>query len=208
VDGSYNVMGRAPAGTSVRGWEAGGKTLGLIGVGRIGSRVCRMAQAIGMRVIAHDPHARPIEGMELTDLDDLLARADVVSLNRPTAWGADALLDAARLAQLKPTATVVNTARMALVDEGAVVEAIAAGRLRGYAVDDIIQDRERAHRLLEEGRIVETGHTAWYSQEALDRGLQTWVENVAAFAHGAPENVVALPAPSPAGRARAARRAW
>lgn len=195
------VMGRVPPGTSVRGWELHGKTVGVVGVGRIGSRVARLAAAFGMRVIACDPR-RPVADLEYVDLPTLLSESDVVTLHLPTRWNAPPLIGMAELRRMRPGAVLVNVARADLVDESAVVRAIAAGHLRGYAVDDILRDRVAAARLVEEGRIVETGHTAWYSQEALDRGYEEWVRNVIALAEGAPRNVVRREAAEPA------RTAW
>lgn len=187
------VLGRVPAGTSVRGWELAGKTMGIVGVGRIGRRVARLAQALGMRVLAADPRS-PDEGILTCDLDELLAEAHVVSLHLPHDYAGRPLLRRRELAAMRPGALLLNTSRAALVDEEAVVALVADGHLAGYAVDDRLADRSAAAALVAQGRILETGHTAWYSNEALKRGLETWVDNVVALARGRPRNLVTLAA--------------
>ena len=183
------VLGRVPAGTSVRGWELAGKTIGIVGVGRIGRKVARLAQALGMRVVAADPQ-HPEEGILTCELDELLAEAHVVSLHLPHDYAGRPLLRRPQLAAMRPGALLLNTSRAALVDEEAVVALVADGHLAGYAVDDRLADRSAAAALVAQGRILETGHTAWYSNEALERGLETWVGNMVALARGRPRNLV------------------
>ena len=184
------VMGRVPPGTSARGWQVAGRTLGLVGYGRIGRRVAPVARALGMRVLAADPRYRGGDVAEAWPLPALLATADVVSLHAPAVHGGPPLLGAAEIATLAPGALVLNTSRARLVDERAMVEAVRQRRVAGYAVDDRLADRAAAARLLAEGRIIETGHTAWYSDEALQRGLDAWVDNVIRLATGRPRNLV------------------
>jgi D-3-phosphoglycerate dehydrogenase / 2-oxoglutarate reductase len=124
---------------SYTGNELHGKTLGLVGAGRIGGEVARRARAFGMRVVAFDPflheeRARALE-IELADLDGVLRRADVVSLHVPLTEQTAGLLGAAQLALLKPTAVLVNAARGGVVDEEALYGALVAKRLAGAALD-------------------------------------------------------------------------
>lgn len=178
------VLGRVDGTTSVRGWELCHKTLGLVGLGRIGVRVARLAQAMGMEVIGADGGRLGPPGVRVCEFAEVLAESDVVSLHTSTRWGDGALIGADELARMRPGAHLINATRAGLVDEEAVIDAIVVGQLGGYAVDDRVGDaaRERAARLLCEGRIVETDHTAWYAQEAIDRGVQAWVERIAGLA--------------------------
>jgi phosphoglycerate dehydrogenase-like enzyme len=188
------VRGRVPAGTSVLGWELCGRTIGIIGLGRIGSRVAELARVFGMRVLGHDPK-RQADGIPNVSMEELLASSDVVSLHFPALWQGDAVIGVNELAAMKPLATLINVSRCALVDPEAVVSAIDAGTLRGYAVDDIFpigDSDERAKRQIAEGRIVQTGHTAWYSQEVIQRGYDTWIDNLVGFSTGEPQNLVRL----------------
>lgn len=188
------VLGRVPAVTSVRGFELAGKTIGIVGVGRIGGRVACLAEAFGMHVVAADPHLPRRGRLARHGLQELLAASDVVSLHLPRRHGEGPLLGADELDAMKPYSLLLNVSRAALVDEAAVVAALESGRLAGYALDDRLTARDQAEHLIAQGRIVESGHTAWYSDEALARGLDDWVENIVALVRGRARNVVTCPA--------------
>ncbi len=116
-----------------------GKTLGLLGIGNIGAEVLRLARPFGMRHIAHDPYAdaRVVEelGVQRVALDELFTTADVLSLNTPLNEETYHIVDAARLASMKPTAYLINTARGPVVDEQALIEALRDGRIAGAGLD-------------------------------------------------------------------------
>ncbi len=112
-----------------------GRTLGIIGCGRIGARVAAVAKALGMRVIAHSRHAVPAEVAENCDLPTLLATADVISLHCPATPETRHLLDASAFAAMKPGAMVINTARGAVIDHEAMAEALLSGKLAGVGLD-------------------------------------------------------------------------
>jgi D-3-phosphoglycerate dehydrogenase len=154
-------------------FELSGRTLGLIGFGRIARRVASFGQAFGMRLTAFSRHASEAEMVNANvtpavSLDALCASADVVSLHTmPTG---EALFDAARLARLKPGALLVNTARGALIDESALAQALRSGRLAGagldvYAVEPPAPDSP----LLSAPNLVLTPHIGGSAREALDR---------------------------------------
>lgn len=121
------------------GTELRGKTMGLVGLGRIGAHVSGIAQAFGMKVLAFDPFLSPERArkmrVELVPLDPLLRVSDVVSLHAPMTDETRHLLDRERLAMMKPTAVIVNAARGGLIDAEALVEAVESGRLAGAALD-------------------------------------------------------------------------
>lgn len=118
------------------GAELDGRTLGVVGYGAIGRRVARQALGFGMQVLACDPAApTPEAGVTMTSLDDLLARADVVSLHARLTGDTARLIDARALARMKPGAYLVNTARGELIDEGALAAALRRGALAGAALD-------------------------------------------------------------------------
>lgn len=128
------------------GREIGGKTLGLVGFGGIGRLTARLAQALGMHVLAHDPLVAPDDALWARhdvaprDIDALLAEADVVSLHVPLTDATRGLMDPARIARMKPGAVLINTARGGTVNEPALADALREGRLAGAALD--VFDRE------------------------------------------------------------------
>jgi D-3-phosphoglycerate dehydrogenase / 2-oxoglutarate reductase len=148
------------------------QTLGLIGYGRIGQLVARKAQAFGMRVIVHDPYIEPAalrdDGCEPSELDALVASADVVSLHCPLTPATANVIDAARLAQMRPHAWLVNTSRGGLVDLDALLAALDAGTIAGAAVDVLPDEPVPAnHPAVTHPKLVLTPHVAWFSSDAV-----------------------------------------
>lgn len=146
-----------------RGMELAGRILAIVGYGAIGSKVARVAIALGMRVHVYDPYVDaatlPPEIIQATDLDDLLAQADVVSLHCPLTPLTRNLLDAVRLARLKSGVLVINTARGEIIDNDAMVAAIESGHIRGYAADTYAPEPPDAnHPLLKLERAIFTPH--------------------------------------------------
>ncbi len=126
---------RAGTWASLEGMQLHGKTLGIIGFGGIGAEVARIAKGIGMQVIAWNRTPRPDAGVPMVDIDTLLAQSDVVSLNLTLGDETRGFLDAKRIARMKPGAILVNTARGALVDEAALLDALRSGHIRHAGLD-------------------------------------------------------------------------
>jgi glycerate dehydrogenase len=175
--------------------ELDGLTLGLVGFGRIGQAVAQCALAFGMKVLAHDPAApppHPPPGVTWADLETVFRESDVVSLHCPLTAGNRGLVNAARLALMKPTAFLLNTARGPLVDEAALAAALNAGRLAGAGLDVLAVEPPRPDNpLLTARNCLITPHLAWATRAARERLLQVAVANLAAFLAGRPANVVA-----------------
>lgn len=133
--------GKWPRTRLSEGRETAGRTLGLVGFGGIGRLTAKLAQALGMRVVAYDPllpadaPAWTESGVERRELDDLLGEADAVSLHVPLTAQTRGLIDAARIGCMKAEAVLINTARGGIVDEPALAEALRTGRLAGAAMD-------------------------------------------------------------------------
>jgi phosphoglycerate dehydrogenase-like enzyme len=178
------ARGDLPTTMSLRGWELRGKRLGVIGHGRIGARIAQLAQAFGMNVAYCDP-APAVDPGALPRLAfaDLLAQSHVVVLACPRQRGASAPIDADALARMPRGAWLVNPARSTLVDPAALLDAVRDRRLAGYAVDDRVFTAQDLVGI-ESGRILQTGHTAWYSDEAVARGMQAWTDALVALARG------------------------
>jgi D-3-phosphoglycerate dehydrogenase len=118
-----------------KGFELFGKTLGLIGIGRIGTELAKRAKAMGMDVIAYDPFVKTHEIAKLTDLDEVLVKSDFVSLHLPKTEQSKHMLGKDQFAKMKPTAVLVNCARGGVVEENALYEALSAGKLKAAALD-------------------------------------------------------------------------
>lgn len=182
-----------------QGFELRGKTLGIVGLGRIGAHVATVARGLGMRLVAHDPfvtEARAQEvGAELLALDDLLARADVVTLHLPLTTDTRHLIDRRRLSLMKKTAVLVNTARGGLVDEAALLDALKAGRLAGAAVDVFETEPLPADSPLRTlDRVILTPHLAASTAEAQERvGLEISRSVRDALLHGDLTTAVNVP---------------
>jgi phosphoglycerate dehydrogenase-like enzyme len=183
---------------SLRGIELSGRTLGVIGVGRIGRRVARLARSLGMRVVATDIDPLAVlraraSGIRTGELAWVLARSDAVAVCASHRFGAGPLLGASDLVLMRKDALLVNVARAGLVDTDAAITAVRAGRLRGYAVDDTVVDPARDGDLLAEGRVLQTGHSAWWRDEVIERGARMWGERLIAAARGRPRDLVTGP---------------
>jgi D-3-phosphoglycerate dehydrogenase / 2-oxoglutarate reductase len=159
------------------GHELCGKTLGVVGLGRIGASVATRAAAFGMRVVAHDPYAPASRagafGIELLDLDELLRRAEVVTLHAPLTPHTRGIIDARALALMRDDAILVNCARGALVDLDALLAALDAGRLRGAAIDVFPEEPpppgSASARALAHPRVIATPHLGSSTYEAMER---------------------------------------
>jgi D-3-phosphoglycerate dehydrogenase / 2-oxoglutarate reductase len=162
--------------------------LGLVGFGEIGRRVAQRALPFGLRVLVYDPYVAPDHGFDQVDtLDDLLASSDFVSLHARATPENENLIDAAALAAMKPGAFLVNTARETLVDEDALDDALASGRLAGAALD-VARTTEAAgrHRLLRHENVVMTPHLGGATHETLLQGAEMIAEEILHFAAGEP----------------------
>lgn len=161
--------------TEYAGVETYGMTLGLIGVGRIGSRVARVARALEMKVVAYDPYISPERANELgiqlvPTMVDALKVADVVSLHVPFSPETHHLINSQTLAQMKPGSYLINSARGGLVDEQALIAALDAGHLHGAGLD--VFDPEPPppdHPLLHRDNVIATPHIAGASMQSKDR---------------------------------------
>ncbi len=174
--------------------ELSGLTMGIIGFGRIGRRVAEIARCFGMRVVAAGsgriPEALPAY-VSWQEWCDVFANADVLSLHCPLTPETTHLVDTARLAWMKPSAYLINTARGGLVEENALACALQEGRLAGAAVDVAsVEPITADNPLLRAPNCIITPHLAWASLAARQRLLAGTVDNVKAFLAGAPIHVV------------------
>ncbi|NLE59758.1 MAG: D-2-hydroxyacid dehydrogenase [Planctomycetes bacterium] len=174
--------------------ELAGRVMGLVGYGRIGRQVAPIARAFDMQVIVCDPCGKPgtTEGeVRFVDMPTLFSQADVVSLHCPQTRETAGLVNADRLALMKPTAFLINTSRGGLVIERDLADALNSDRLAGAAVDVVAVEPIRADNpLLTAKNIIITPHMAWASLAARKRLMAITAENIRAFQSGKPVNVV------------------
>ena len=166
--------------------EIQGSCVGLIGYGAVARRLTPILRALGATVIAHarDPTIREVE---IVPLDQLLARADIVSLHLPLTEATRNLLDAHRLAQMKPGAIVINTARGPLIDEAALANALREGRLSAAGLDVFAQEPASADNPLFGLRnVVVSPHVAWMTTGTWKRSVEVIVENARRLSAGEP----------------------
>jgi D-3-phosphoglycerate dehydrogenase / 2-oxoglutarate reductase len=171
-----------------KGLELEGRTLGVVGCGRIGRLVARFALAFDMRVLGFDLHfdrSLSPAGLREAPLEQLLREADLLTLHCPPPASGGPLLDRAAVAALRPGAIVVNTARQGLVDEAAMAAALRDGRVRAYTVDAFDAEPPTDWSLISSPQVVATPHVGGFTDESVDRATAAAVDNLLA-ALGAP----------------------
>lgn len=199
----------------LEGIDINGKTLGVIGTGKIGTAVIHIAQAFGMHVIAMSRHLQTSESPLLefvTDLSQVLLRADIVTLHMPLTPETKHIINLQNIQQLKKGAYLINTARGGLIETQAILEGLEKGILAGVGLDvledecDIREEREllsseflkscdlktqlMQHMLLNRDDVLITPHKAFDTKEAIQEILEITVANIKAFQNGSPQNVV------------------
>jgi D-3-phosphoglycerate dehydrogenase len=161
--------GRWSTGVLAPMYRLRGRTLGLVGCGRIARMTHEMLAGFGFgRVLAHDPAAELPAGVRQASIDEICAEADLISLHAPLTAATRHLIDRRRIALMRPTAILVNTARGGLVDLDALAQALAEGRLLGAGLDVFEHEPpDPAHPLFALDNVVVTNHIGWYSEEAM-----------------------------------------
>ena len=182
------AAGQWPRARMSQGRETAGKTLGLVGFGGIGRMTAKLAQALGMRVLAYDPMLPPDApawseaGVGRRELDALFGEVDVLSLHVPLTESTRGLVDAARLARMKPDAILVNTARGGVVDETALAAALRSGKLGGAALDVFDDEPLRAGSPLAGApNLILTPHIGGVTRESNERVSSLIAERIRAF---------------------------
>lgn len=171
--------------------ELAGKTMGIIGYGRIGKATAKLAKAFGMQVIATGRKPFQNETAEYVDLDMLLQQSDVISLHCPQTAETEKIICRESIEKMKDNVILLNTSRGGLVDEQALAEALESGKLRAAAVDVVSQEpMSSGNPLLNAPNCIITPHMAWAPVESRQRLLNCVAENIRAFLAGNPVNVV------------------
>ena len=177
------------------GFDLHGKTVGLVGTGRIGRAFIQICQGFGMRVLAYDPQPAEDPGVEYVTLDELCTQSHIVSLHCPLTRETHHIIGRKRLAQMRRGVILINTSRGALVDSHALLEAIRARQVGGACLDvyeeesdvfyedvsDSIIEDEVLTSLISMPNVIVSSHQAFLTEEALENIAQTTVENIAAY---------------------------
>lgn len=216
IDADERVREGTFSPTGLRGFDLAGKTIGVIGTGHIGAHVIQMAQGFGMKVVGFD--AYPNQELSHTlnfsymTLPELLAGSDIISLHVPYNEHTHHLINKETIGSIKKGAYLINTSRGAVVETDALVDALKNGILAGAALDVLEEEGTLAdetvllsaphpregelktllenHYLIDHPRVIVTPHLAFNTQEAVERILNTTIENIKGFGAGAPANIV------------------
>ncbi|MFW5780828.1 MAG: D-2-hydroxyacid dehydrogenase [Bacillota bacterium] len=172
--------------------ELSGKTMGIVGFGRIGQRVKDVANAFGMKVIANNKDkVGQGEDYKYVGLEELFKKSDVISLNCPLTKENEGMINARTIGLMKKDAIIINAARGGLINEGDLAKALNSERIRGAGVDVLSTEPPSANNpLLKAKNIVITPHIGWATKEARERLMKIAVDNVKAYLEGKPINVV------------------
>lgn len=171
--------------------ELKGKTMGIIGYGRIGSAVGRIALAFGMKVLAVKRHPKDDTLAEFTTLDDLYSRADVISLHCPLTTDNVGMINREAIAKMKDGVIIINNSRGPLIEENDLAQALKEGKVAAAAVDVVSREPIRADNpLLTAPNCLITPHISWAPKESRQRIMEGTAQNICAFLSGKPINVV------------------
>lgn len=174
--------------------ELAGKTMGVIGYGRIGQVTGRIAQALGMKVLAHDGHRRPeleSETCRYVELDELLENSDVISLHCPLFPSTQGIINKDSIAKMKDGVIILNNSRGPLIVEEDLAEALKSGKVQAAAVDVVSTEPIKGDNpLLSAPNCIITPHISWAPKESRQRLMNIAVDNVKQFLAGTPVNVV------------------
>lgn len=174
--------------------ELAGKTMGIIGYGRIGQATARIAEALGMNVLVHDEYVNPAletATCKYVSLDELFARSDAISLHCPLFDSTKGIINKNSIAKMKTGVMIINTSRGPLVVEEDLAEALNSGKVAGAAVDVVSKEPiSMDNPLLKAKNCIVTPHIAWAPKESRSRLMNTAVENLGAFLKGSPVNLV------------------
>lgn len=169
------------------GFELKNKTLGIIGIGNIGSRVAELAQGIGMKVIAYNRSPKKVKGVEMISLNELLKQSDAIAIHATHIAENINFIDKDSIEKMKSGVIIVNTADRAIVNEIAMADALKSGKVYGYAyeAEDLINTP-----LANIDNAIGIKGFGWYTKEAMQRLIEIWIDNIKAIALKKPINVV------------------
>jgi D-3-phosphoglycerate dehydrogenase len=164
-----------------KGTEIYGKVLGIIGIGRIGREVAKRAVALGMKVVAYDPWVKEAENAEMVSLDDLLGRSDYITLHLPLTEETRHLIDRDAFGKMKDGIRIIDCARGGILDEDALYDAIASGKVAGAGLDVYTEEPSKGNKLFELDQVIGSPHVGAATKEAQARVGAEVAEKMIAF---------------------------
>lgn len=171
------------------GFELKGKTLGVIGLGHIGTKVAELGNAIGMKVVGYNKTPKQINGIEIKSLEEVLKESDVISINLADSKETTHFISKNEIENMKKGAIVVNLASREIVDEEEMAKALLDGRISSYAYEG--EDLSNGP-LSKIETAIGLKPFAWFTKEALDKAMEIWTENIVSLSKGTPKNKVSL----------------
>lgn len=169
--------------------QLAGKTLGILGLGAIGSEVAKLAKGIGMKVVAYNRSPKNIEGIPLLSLEELLSTSDVVSINLALTKKTEHIIGEKELGLMKQDAILINTARGKHIDEEALLIALSKGKFWGVGLD-VFESQSNVVKFAKFSNVIMTPHSAWLTDESVVKLADIMVGNVKSFVEGKPKNIV------------------
>lgn len=187
----------------IEGFDLSGKTIGIIGSGKIGFKVINLAKAFGMRVIAYDifqnQEAANSLNFQYVSLEELLSNSDIISLHAPLTKETYHIINENNISKIKKSTILINTARGGLINTNALLKALDRDIIMAAGLDVIDGEKENlpfneqsieVQKLIAHPRVLSTPHNAWNSKEAKQRMMHTTIENMLAFIQGSPKNLI------------------
>ena len=183
------------------GFDLHGKTVGIVGTGKIGRVFADICRGFGMQILAYDKFPNPTAGLKYVTLEELLRRSDIISLHCPLNEETEHMVDTAAIDQMKPGTVIINTSRGGLIDTDALIEGLKEGKIGAACLDvyeeegevfyedfsgQIVQD-DKLVRLIAMPNVIVTSHQAFLTNEALDNIAATTVDNLVKFFAGTPD---------------------
>lgn len=172
-----------------RGQNLRGKTIGIVGLGRIGQRVAEIAKAFGMEIIGYNRTPKEIDGIRMASLEELFKQSDVISLNAALGDENKDLINKETIALMKDGVYLVNTARGAMINENDLYEALKSKKIAGAGLD-VVDDWSLKNPLLQLDNVVLTPHSGFFTDESLQNMTEIIVANLESYINGSPQNVV------------------
>ncbi|GEO28068.1 glycerate dehydrogenase [Alicyclobacillus acidoterrestris] len=168
--------------------EIHGKTIGLVGTGQIGQAVAHIANAFQLKVLGTNKSMKPVKGIELVDIQDLMKRSDIVSLHLPANQSTIGIVTEQLLSMMRSDAFLINTCRGRLINEPALYDVLRQHRIRGAGLDDLTSYKDNP--ILKLDNVVLTPGSAWYSYESREQNMRELIQNIHSFFTGKVVNLV------------------